>query len=67
MVDSEQVEVVMIDLSDAKKGKEWIVVDPASSVVAPSPTVDDFPDGGLTAWLVVVGVCVLLATTHTLR
>ena len=67
MVDSEQVEVIMIGLSDASKANEWTVADSASSMAAPSPTIDDFPDGGLTAWLIVVGVCALLAKTHTLR
>jgi hypothetical protein len=28
----------------------------------PPPAVDDFPDGGLRAWLVVVGVSILLNT-----
>lgn len=27
------------------------------NVPAPTPTNDDFPDGGLRAWLVVLGVC----------
>ena len=32
MVDSEQVEVIMIGLSDASKANEWIVTDSASSM-----------------------------------
>ena len=59
MADSKQVEVLQNSptdgLPDASEGKEEIV-DSASLVAAPLPIVDDFPDGGLTAWLVVVGV-----------
>ena len=55
------------DLPNPNKGKEVVVVDPVSSKAIASPMVDEFPDGGLTAWLVVVGVCVLLETTNTLR
>ena len=45
-----------VDLFDANKGKEGAVIDSVSLVKAPPPIVGDFPDGGLTAWLVVVGV-----------
>lgn len=48
----------------ASKGEEGVVVDPVPLVVIPPPTVGDFPDGGLTAWLVVVGVCVLVTATY---
>ena len=47
----------------ANEGKEGVIVDSAPLVVTPPPTVGDFPDGGLTAWLVVVGVCVLVVAT----
>ena len=64
MVDSKQVEDNLVpenpltaDLPDAGKGEGEVVVDSASLVTAPLPIVGDFPDGGLTAWLVVVGVC----------
>ena len=74
MVDSKQVEdnhvhqnTLTISLPDASKSKEGIVADSVSLVEVPQPTIGDFPDGGLTAWLVVVGVCLLLAITHTLR
>ena len=55
-------ESLTVSLPDASKGKGGGVVDSVSPESAPSPTVGDFPDGGLTAWLVVVGVCAMLTT-----
>ena len=46
-----------IGLPDASKVEEGVVADLASLEAAPLPTIGEFPDGGLTAWLVVVGVC----------
>ena len=72
MVDSKKAEdnhvpqnSLTVCLPDASKSKEGIVVGSVSLAEAPPPTVGDFPDGGATAWLVVVGVCLLLTTTHT--
>lgn len=52
---------------DSKKEKEVVIVESVSSDTALPPAVDEFPDGGLSAWLVVVGVSVLPMTTYTLR
>ena len=52
--------------ADPNKEKEVVVVDSVSSEEVSPPAVSDFPDGGLTAWLVVVGVCTLLTITNTL-
>ena len=49
-----------IHLPNPGKPKEAVVVDSVPSEEIPLPTAGDFPDGGLTAWLVVVGV----RTTH---
>lgn len=50
----------------AGKIKEGIVVDLVSLEAVPPSASDEFPDGGLTAWLVVVGVCVPPAPPHIL-
>lgn len=74
MTDSKQEEgnhvpenSLIVGLPDASKSEEGIVIDSASSDIAPPPAVGDFPDGGLAAWLVVTGVCESFATTYTLR
>lgn len=53
-----------IVLPDASKVEEGVVADSASLEAAPLPTIGEFPDGGLTAWLVVVGVCFILNTSY---
>ena len=58
---------VAVGVRDTDKSKEEVEADSASLEVAPSPTFGEFPDGGLAAWLVVVGVCALLTSAYPLR
>ena len=55
-----------INLPNANKNKEETAAYSASLETTPPPTVGEFPDGGLAAWLVVVGVRVH-SPFHTLR
>lgn len=55
-----------VDPADARKTKEEVVIDLVSLEAVSPSTSDEFPDGGLAAWLVVIGVCVPPAPPHEL-
>ena len=58
MVDP-KLEALPVGLPGADEGKEEVVVEQVPLEAVPPPTVGEFPDGGLAAWLVVVGVCAI--------